>query len=308
MKKISFLFSIFVLLTAFTCENEPLEGDFINDADISCEIAAQNTQNAAIAFLDVTDETYAELCIAYRNALEIQIEFCGDPEGILQTQITSLGTCTTGTEVDDCATATAAVEIAQAIFEQATDANYTQLCNAYRETLLDLIEFCGDDGGTQSIIDELGDCTNGQTTEGIVGTWKLTAWIGEEPIDLNNDGVESENFLDEIDCYENETIVFNADNTAVGMSTSFATFMFEIEVGTTNEYDYTIECDFEDENTNMTWTQNGNTITVDDGTTISEATLNGNQLSVLVPEGFVAFSADFTATTTQDLTFIYTKQ
>jgi hypothetical protein len=31
MKKLSFLFSLFVLLTAFTCENEPLEGDFINE-------------------------------------------------------------------------------------------------------------------------------------------------------------------------------------------------------------------------------------------------------------------------------------
>ncbi|WP_299228743.1 hypothetical protein [uncultured Psychroserpens sp.] len=31
MKKLSFLFSLFVLLTAFTCEDEPLEGEFINE-------------------------------------------------------------------------------------------------------------------------------------------------------------------------------------------------------------------------------------------------------------------------------------
>lgn len=31
MKKLSFLFSLFVLLTAFTCENEPLEGEFVNE-------------------------------------------------------------------------------------------------------------------------------------------------------------------------------------------------------------------------------------------------------------------------------------
>lgn len=31
MKKLSLLFSMFVLLTAFTCENEPLEGDFVSE-------------------------------------------------------------------------------------------------------------------------------------------------------------------------------------------------------------------------------------------------------------------------------------
>ncbi|WP_456437607.1 hypothetical protein [Psychroserpens sp.] len=243
MKKLSFLFFLFVLLTAFTCENEPIEGDFLVEDELSCEIAAQNTQDAAVAFLDITDETYSQLCIDYKNALEVQILFCGDSDGSLQTQINSLG-----------------------------------------------------------------DCSNGQTTEGIVGTWLLTAWIGEEAIDLNNDGTESVNFLDEMDCYENETYVFNADNTAVNMSTSFASFMFDIEVGTTDEFDYTIDCEFENENTNLTWTQSGNLITIDDGTGAFEATLNGNQFSLFVPEGFTAFNSDFTSTTTQDLTFIYTRQ
>ncbi|WP_033960591.1 hypothetical protein [Psychroserpens jangbogonensis] len=31
MKKLGILFSIFMLLTAFTCENEPLEGDFVSE-------------------------------------------------------------------------------------------------------------------------------------------------------------------------------------------------------------------------------------------------------------------------------------
>lgn len=309
MKKLSLLFSIFVLLTAFTCENEPLDGDFLEEDEMSCDIADQNTQDAATAFLEITPETYVQLCIEYRNALEVQILFCGDENGSLQTQINSLGSCVNDIVVDDCASATTAVGVAQAAFAQATDDNYTLLCNIYRETLLDLIEFCGTDGGTQSVLDDLGDCSNGQTTEGIVGTWLLTAWIGEEAIDLNNDGTESENFLDEMDCYENETYVFNADNTAVNMSTSFASFMFDIEVGTTDEFDYTIDCEFENENTNLTWTQSGNIITIDDGTGASfEATLNGNQFSLFVPEGFTAFSPDFTSTTTQDLTFIYTRQ
>ncbi len=244
MKKITYLLSLFVLLTAFTCEDEPLEGEFFEETNLSCEIAAQNTQNAAIAFLDVNDDNYTQLCTTYVNALVAEMEFCGDPDGSLQTQLDSLGNCDNGTQQD--------VEIP--------------------------------------------------------GTWLMTAWIGEEAIDLNNDGTESINFLDEMDCYNNETIVFNADNTGVMMSTSFATFMFDILVGTTNEYNYTIECELENENTNISWSQIGNEITIDDGTTVTEGTLNGNQLSLFIPEGFVAFSSDFTVTTIQDLTFVYTKQ
>jgi len=245
MKKISYLLLLFVLLTAFTCENEPLEGEFEEQNEISCEAAAQNTQNAALAFLEVTNETYSQLCIAYKNALQIQIEFCGDPEGILQTQIDSLGDCNDGTQ---------------------------------------------------------------QETE-LPGLWLLTAWMGEEPIDLNNDGLESINFLDEMECYENQTLLFNSDNTIVNTSTSFATFEYIIEVGTTNSFEFTVTCEEELEITNGTWSQNGNIVTISDDFGDTDLTLNGNQLSIFVPEGFVAFNSDdVTVTTIQDLTFIYTKQ
>lgn len=244
MRKITGLLCLFVLLSAFTCENEPLEGDFATGTDLSCEEALLNTVDAALAF---------------------------------------------------------------AI---ASESDYTQLCNEYKAALLAQIDACGDeDGTTQAAIDALGDCSNDVgDDEDILGTWKLTAWIGEEPIDLNNDGTESINFLDEMDCYTNETIVFSADNTAVTMSTSYATFIYDIEVGTTDEYDYTIECTLENENTDVTWTQNGNIISVTDNGVTTDGTLNGDQLSIFAPEGFVAFISDFTATTTQDLTFVYTKQ
>lgn len=306
MKKISFLFSIFILVTAFTCENEPLEGDFSDDSDLSCEIASQNTQDAAIAFLDVTDETYTQLCIAYRNALEVQMQFCGDSDGSLQTQINSLGDCGAA-NLDPCETVTISADQAEIAYNE--DTSNATLCNTYKTALEIKVTVCGDsDGSIQAIIDSL-DCSTGTGGDAdIVGTWLLTAWIGEEAIDLNNDGTESENFFDEMECYENETLVFNVDNTGVNMSTSFASFMFEIEVGTTNEYDYTIECELENENINFTWTQNGSNVTVNDGTSVLDYTLNGNQLSVFIPEGFTAFSSDFTATTSQDLTFIYTKQ
>lgn len=310
LKKISFLLLICVLFTAFKCDNEPLEGEFITEQQVSCDVAVQNVTDAALAFSQNTNETYEDLCIAYKNALQFQKQFCGDPDGSLQALIDSLGSCSTDIIIDDCASAASAVGVAQAAFAQATPSNYTQLCNAYRETLLNLIEFCGNDGGTQSVLNDLGDCTNEQTEEGIVGTWLLTAWVGETPIDLNNDGVESENFLDEMNCYNNDTIVFAVDETTLTTSNSYAEFEFIIEVGTTNSFEYTVTCIEETEISNGNWTQNGNVITItNDLGDDSEWTLNGNQLSVFVPEGFFAFNSDdIEVTTIQDLTFIYTKQ
>ncbi|OUR91054.1 hypothetical protein A9Q87_11295 [Flavobacteriales bacterium 34_180_T64] len=309
MRKISGLLCLFVLLSAFTCENEPLEGDFTTETNVSCEDALLNTIDAALAFANVSEDNYTELCNDYKEALQAQIDACGDPDGSIQSGIDALGNCNPGTG-DDCENATIAVNLALVNFNNATPANYTDLCNSYRLALQNQINLCGDDDGTLLLeMDSLGDCTNdvGQDEE-IPGTWKLTAWIGEEPIDLNNDGTESINFLDEMDCYENETIVFSADGTAVAMSTSYASFNFDIEVGTTDEYDYTIDCIMENENTDLTWTQNGNIISVTDAGVTTDGTLDGNQLSIFIPDGFVAFNADFTATTTQDLTFVYTKQ
>ncbi|NRA91273.1 MAG: hypothetical protein HRU26_01075 [Psychroserpens sp.] len=246
MKKGFALLAFFALFTAFQCDNEPIEGEFEQENEASCEIAAQNTQTAALAFLNATDDNFTQLCTAYRNAIQVQIEFCGDPNGILQTQLDSLGDC-------------------------------------------------GDD--------------NQQQESSVVGTWLLTAWIGEEPFDLNNDGTGSINFLDEMECYENETLVFSADNTVVNTSTSFADIEFIIEVGTTNSVVWTVDCIEETEITNGTWSQSGNIVSISDQFGDTDWTLNGNELSIFVPEGFVSFNSDdFSVTTIQDLTFIYTKQ
>ena len=247
MKKLGLLLSFFILLTAFTCENEPLEGDFVTDDGpnaTSCVDAIQNTADAANAFV------------------------------------------------------------------QATPTNYSQLCNAYVSALEDQLAFCGDDtGAIQTLIDGLGDCNSDEEPTGIVGTWLLTAWNGEEAIDLNNDGTESINFLDEMDCYTNETIVFNQDNSGVAMSTSYADIEIFIEVGTTDSYDFNITCIEEVENTDMTWTQSGAIISITDEFGTIDWTLNGNTLSITIPDGFsVVNTEDVTIEVIQDLTFVYTKQ
>lgn len=189
--------------------------------------------------------------------------------------------------------------------------NYMLLCTTYKNALQAQIAICGDeDGSLQAELDDLGDCTDDtQQATDVEGTWLLTAWLGENPYDLNNDGAVSFNFLDEMDCYNNETIVFNSDGTAIAMSTSYAEFEVFLESGTTDEYDYSVDCIQEIDNTNATWTQSGSTVTIsDEDGQVLDWTLNSNQLLIVIPSAFYAASSDLTIEVTEDLTFIYTKQ
>lgn len=157
---------------------------------------------------------------------------------------------------------------------------------------------------------------DGSSSSNIQGTWKLTAWNSVESFDLNNDGVASTNLLDEMDCYNNETIVF-ANNVATAISTSYADITAEIVVGTTNEFNYSIDCEQEFSSDDAIFTVNGNTVTITttemfDGE-VSEnvlvATINGNTLSFVVEEGLYIYNdANFDTVVEQDLTFVYTKQ
>ncbi len=245
MKKIIALFCVFLLCSAFQCDDEPLEGEFISDEAAACQVATLETAEAALAFLGAGDDTFTEICNAYKTAIEAQILACGD-----------------------------------------------------------------EDGSLQAIIEQLGDCTMTTTPEAdIVGTWLLTAWIGEEPIDLNNDGTENTNFLEEMDCYNNETLVFNNDNTGMTVSTSFADIEIFLEDGSDSEFDFTVDCILENESTEFTWSQSGSTITTTDVFGTFDWELDGNTLSTTIPEGFTVINIeDATVSTIQDLTFVYTKQ
>jgi hypothetical protein len=161
MKKISILLSVFVLLTAFTCENEPIEGEFGSDdnTNASCAEAAENTANAIVDFIAATDDNYESLCNAYINALENQIIACGDDNGAIQSLIDSLGNCSADSGPDPCEIATTATQAALDAFNMADESNYSNLCNAYVDALENQITACGDaDGNLQSTIDDLGDC------------------------------------------------------------------------------------------------------------------------------------------------------
>ncbi|MEM0517765.1 MULTISPECIES: lipocalin family protein [Aequorivita] len=144
----------------------------------------------------------------------------------------------------------------------------------------------------------------------IEGTWKMTAFNTENAYDLNNDGTASTSVMDETNCYQNETIVFNADGTGTAFNTSYADIELTLVAGTTDEYEYTVTCVSEDDSTPFLYTQNGNTITLTMGGFNQDVTLSGNTLTYVFEEGFyVEVDNNGTTTTvTEDITFVFTKQ
>jgi len=98
MKKLLPFLSLIVLLTAFNCDDEPLEADLQSEDTtvfLSCEETTVALATASLNFISATDENYADLCSAYKIALLNQINACGDADGSLEAVYIGLGDCTT---------------------------------------------------------------------------------------------------------------------------------------------------------------------------------------------------------------------
>ncbi|WP_138434513.1 hypothetical protein [Winogradskyella algicola] len=306
VKKIFMLGLFATLFMAINCDNEPYEGEIIVE-DTSCVEAIEATEIAAQNFLNGTQEDFSDLCLIYKEALLNQIEACGDEDGSLQLLADDLGTCTE--EIDACEEAIVATEIALNDFNNTTDNDYEETCNTYKNALMNQIEICGDeDGLLNTLIEDLGDCE--LTYVETLGTWKLIAW---EPnpitdLDLDNDGISSSNFLDEINCYDNETIDFYSDGTGRLYLRSIANITFTPIVGT-DMVEFSTVCSEIDQTIFFTWFQDGNTVTFNflDGTVLYYFR-NANRLYVVINDGLVATSSvDNTSTITHSITYIYEK-
>lgn len=143
------------------------------------------------------------------------------------------------------------------------------------------------------------------------GTWKMTAFLSESGYDLNGDGTASNNIITETSCYQNETILLTDNNTGTVMSTSYADFYLELVIGTIDEYEYTIDCILEDDNYAVTWSQNGDVITIlEGGVPNFVGTLSGNTITFVIPQGFFTEVEENGSIiiVNEDLTIIYTKQ
>ena len=112
--------------------------------------------------------------------------------------------------------------------------------------------------------------------------------------------------MNEIECVNNETLVFDSK----GVVTSNNTFNPSIDIvlvnGTSNNYVFNVECDEEGViSFATTYTINGNEVLISDRV----ATVNGNKLSRVFVDAIKIYNEDLTQIiASKDLTLVYTKQ
>jgi hypothetical protein len=298
MKKLRLRYWFMLLLLVINCDNEPYEGDFIT-IDNSCLLVKQATANAAEDFSTTTDDNYSLFCQIYRDALEDEIEICGDEDGSLQLLLDQLDIC----EVENfCEEAIAASEIARITFESAADETIDDLCSAYKNALEYQIQVCGDDGTLQNSIDDLDNCETEEVD--IVGTWKLVSWNTDEVRDIDNDGVVTNNYLDDMDCYDNETILFNNDGTGTMFLRSTAEFTF---TPTEDGEDFFVACTDLNIDHFFSWTETINSVILlfADGTSMNLFKNGG--LYIAIDDAFYATSTVDDSVITERITFVYMK-
>ncbi|MBX2827220.1 MAG: lipocalin family protein [Flavobacteriaceae bacterium] len=128
----------------------------------------------------------------------------------------------------------------------------------------------------------LGACSNdddgGNETSSLVGTWILTSYILDQPVDVNLDGTASNDFLEELPCYMS-TATFS-ENGAFASSTSEIDIEIDIINGTAD-----VVC-IDPVALTGTWELNGDqlSITAEGETDTETVDLNGNTLTFAVED------------------------
>jgi len=145
--------------------------------------------------------------------------------------------------------------------------------------------------------------------QGIEGTWLLTRLLVDIPVDFNMDGMVSTDLVSEIGCFD-QTFTFNVDNTGSVNITQSADFELVLVAGTSNMYEYEIDCIQENFSESLTWTLNGNDISIDiDGDNL-DGTFSGDLITLVLEDGgdFETNQDGAVVEIVSDLTFVLTKQ
>lgn len=181
MKKLLPFLSLFVLLTAFTCDDEPLESDLQSDDTtvfFSCEETTVALATASLNFIGATDANYPELCNAYKIALLNQINACGDADGSLEVVYDGLGDCTTTESISIIGTWKIISLESNGVEELQDELDASGICfwhEVYTATTGTDIEFSGADCSTQETID---------TLEYIIVNNVITFPNGDDPLEI----------------------------------------------------------------------------------------------------------------------------
>lgn len=159
-----------------------------------------------------------------------------------------------------------------------------------------------DNSGGNSNNNGGGGNNGGGNSTSIVGTYILTAYNSSVPTDLNNNGISSTNQMNEHSCFNDMFLTLNSNNT-------FNANARGIEINTAGT---ATDC-YIDPDYNGTWTQNGNTITLnytDGGTTYNDTfSIVGNTLTFSITGGeVIGLAGGNPVYLMSNIQLVYTKQ
>ena len=146
----------------------------------------------------------------------------------------------------------------------------------------------------------------GNETPNVIGSWILNSVTSENSYDLNGDGQGSNDFILETGCLQNETLVFAEDNTAAAFSTEFLDIFVDIDTGT-GELTQIVDCVAESFMTSLTWSIDGNVVTITDAGQNFTAAITGDVLRFVLPGGLPleVLQGDATVQLNETVTFAY---
>lgn len=144
----------------------------------------------------------------------------------------------------------------------------------------------------------------------VPGTWKMTNLLLENGYDF--DGVKVIDLVQQVNCYQNETITFNEDGTAVVSTNSFLKVEASLVEGTQNEYTYTADCVDDSDTYSATWSISDRDLllTEEDGFLSRVPNFGGGKFMVFsVPNGFEILLDDGTTIhAEEDILVVYERQ
>ena len=149
------------------------------------------------------------------------------------------------------------------------------------------------------------NCAEDNSSNYQIGKWDLVSYSVGISIDLNNDTIFNENLLDEINCKNQETLVFEDD-----IVSDNKTFNPDIKISLINaenkQYDFKVECDTQGVIGFATdYTKSADTITFQNRISI----IKGNTLTRVLKDNIVIYNAEGTEVVDKkDLTLVYKKQ
>ena len=110
------------------------------------------------------------------------------------------------------------------------------------------------------------------------GTWKLYFIYRGNPYDLNEDGTYC--WWDgRTNCYQTKPSSLKVNNRDLG-DRSLCRYFPDLVIGTTNDYEYTVTCVQQNDETAFTWSKSGNSVTITGGGVPFTATLSGNNVDL----------------------------